>query len=83
MLSTTVADQFATLRSLGESFENTEATETFCRMFDKFFDIWNTRALEESDKKLKPNLKPFYYDFDRRLDVRYKNLMWLLCTLFL
>jgi len=82
VLSTTVADQFTTLRSLGKSFEN-KATETFCGMFDKFFDLWNTRALEEFDKKLKPNLKPFYYDFDHRLDVRYKNLMWLLCTLFL
>ena len=48
----------------GQSDDNTEATETFSRMFGKFFDIWNTKALEESDKKLKPNLKPFYYDFD-------------------
>ena len=61
-----------TVRSLSQSDNNTEATETFCRIFDKFFDIWNTRSLEESDKKCKPNLKPFYYDFDRRLDVRYK-----------
>ena len=71
VLSTSVADQFSTVRSLGQSNDNTQATE---RMFDKFFDIWNTRALEESERKLKPNLKPFYYDFNRRLDVRNKNL---------
>ena len=48
---------------------DTEETERFCRMFDKFFDIFNTRVIEENIRKKKPNLKPFYGDDDSRLKV--------------
>ena len=40
-------------------------------MFDKFFDIFNTRAINEHTIKKKPNLKPFYEKDDKRLKVTY------------
>ena len=68
MLSLAVADGFKTLRTLG-LLSGTDETEQFCRIFDKFFDIWNTRCLEEGDRKKKPNLEAFRYDDDERLKV--------------
>ena len=68
VLSSSVADRFSTLRRLGH-LDNTEAVEEFCHIFDKFFDIWNTRSLEEADRKRKPNLAAFRHDFDERLKV--------------
>ena len=46
----------------------------FCLYFDKFFDICNTRTIDEGERKKKPNLKPFYEKEDQRLKVR--NAMW-------
>ena len=38
-------------------------------MFDKFFDIFTTRTINEHTIKKKPNLKPFYEKDDKRLKV--------------
>ena len=69
MLSSSVANGFRTIRMLNK-MDNTEETETFCSNFDKFFDICNTRSIEEGEKKRKPNLKPFYVKEDQRLEVK-------------
>ena len=50
---------------------DTEETEHFCRMFDKFFDLFNTRVIEEANRKKKPDLKPFYADDDLHFKVRF------------
>lgn len=67
-----MANSFQALRELKRIQANTTETEKFCRMFDKFFDIFNTRAIEEADRKRKPDLKPFYSSTDERLEVLYK-----------
>jgi len=64
----TVANGFKTLRNeLGETSidSDTRETERFCRVFDQFFDIFNTRSLKEADRKAKPNLKPIELNDDR------------------
>jgi len=69
VLSLAAADGFKTLRTLG-LLSGTNETEQFCWIFDKFFDIWNTRYLEEGVRKKKdPNLEAFRYDDDERLKV--------------
>ena len=70
-----MANTFQALRELKISQTDTTATEKFCRMFDKFFDIFNTRAIEEADRKRKPDLKPFYSSRDERLEVLEKILL--------
>ena len=65
VLSKTVADALEYCSDT-DTFE----TERFIRTFDKFFDIMNTRCLEEGIQKLKPNLKAFETPDDPRLDVR-------------
>ena len=47
-------------------------------MLCEVFDIWNTCSFEEADRKRKPNLEAFCYDYDERLKV-YK-LYIMLCT---
>ena len=64
-----MANSFQALRELRRIQANTTETEKFCRIFDKFFDIFNTRAIEEADRKRKPDLKPFYSSRDERLEV--------------
>lgn len=82
VLSTNVANGFATMRKLQIMTVGTEETERFCRIFDKFFDIFNTRVIEENIRKKKPNLKPFYGDDDSRLKVSISAFLmdsaWLL-----
>lgn len=68
VLSSSVANGFKSLRDLGK-MTNTEETEIFCLTFDKLFDIFNTRTIEEGERKRKPNLKPFYKKEDQRLKV--------------
>lgn len=68
-MSTSVANGFHTLRTLNESTLDTTATEKFCRIFDKFFDICNTRSVDEHKIKKKPNVCPFYEADDERLKV--------------
>jgi len=48
---------------------NTTETEKFAAYVQQFFDIFNTRAIEEADQKNKPDLKPFYSSGDERLEV--------------
>ena len=52
---------------------NQDSTESehFCRMFDKFFDLFNTRSVTEAQRKKKPNLSPYYNRDDPRLDVSF------------
>lgn len=69
MLSSSVANSFKTLRELKLTTTDTTETERLCRMFDKFFDIFNTRSVDEAQRKLKPNLSPFYSREDPRLKV--------------
>ena len=64
-----MANCFQTLRNLEKMQANTTETEKFCKMFDRFFDIFNTRAIGEADRKRKPDLKPFYTSTDERLEV--------------
>ena len=63
MLSNTVASAFAYYGS-----PETKETERFVRTFDRFFDMMNTRCLEEEIQKKKPDLKPFEKD-DPRFEV--------------
>ena len=60
------ANGFKALRTINQ-ITDTEETETFCLNFDKFFDICNTRTIEEGERKRKPILKPFYVKEDQRL----------------
>ena len=54
VLSTTVAEAF-----LYENNPHTKETERFVRIFDKFFDLMNTRNTNEFVLKRKPNLAPY------------------------
>ena len=50
--------------SVSSAFELTgkeEFTETakFCKMFDRFFDCFNTRRAGEGKEKRKPDLEPY------------------------
>eukprot|EP00731_Ephydatia_muelleri_P010173 Em0005g759a len=54
VLSTTVAEAFAY-----ENSPHTKETERFVRIFDKFFDLMNTRNTKEFVLKRKPNLAPY------------------------
>ena len=69
MLSSSVANGFKSMRSLQQSTIDTTETEKFCQMFDQFFDMLNTRSLDEHTIKKKPNLRPFYDSNDERLKV--------------
>ncbi len=71
VLSKSVADAFAICRDLSSSLlSDITETERFCRMFDKFFDCMNTRCIQESKHKRKPDLRPYYSPNDSRLKVR-------------
>lgn len=48
---------------------DTTGTEKFCRMFDRFFDMLNTRSLTEGRKENKPDLLPYYSPKDKRFKV--------------
>ena len=54
----------------------TEETERFVRVFDKFFDCLNVRAIDEGLTKRKPNLAPYRAVDDERLKVH--NIIVLL-----
>ena len=54
VLSNTVANA---LEYVGDP--RTKQTERFVRMFDRFFDMLNTRSLEECVHKRKPDLAPY------------------------
>ena len=69
MLSSSVANGFKSLRELKLTSTDTSETEKFCTIFDKFFDIMNTRSIDEGQRKRKPDLNPFYSTDDPRLKV--------------
>ena len=69
MLSSFVANGFDTMTTLQVSTTDPTETTKFCQMFDKFFNIFNTRAINEHTIKKKPNLKPYYEKHDKRLKV--------------
>lgn len=71
VLSKSVADGFKTMRELKVTTTDTSETEKFCRIFNKFFDLFNTRSLEEGRIKKNPNLNPFKEEDDPRIKVRF------------
>jgi hypothetical protein len=74
-LSKSVADLFATFQDIEKSdvtiYEDTTETEKFCRIFNKLFDIFNARHLNEATRKRNDNLKPYTDLNDERLKVLY------------
>jgi len=48
---------------------DTSATEQFCRVLNKFFDIFNTHSLDEAKIKKNYDLYPFKEEDDPRLKV--------------
>jgi len=44
-------------------------TERFVRIFDRFFDMLNTRSMNESIYERKPDLAPYRTSVDTRLMV--------------
>lgn len=48
---------------------DTHETERFVRFMDRFFDMLNTRSVEEGSKKRKPDLYPYRTPDDARLKV--------------
>ena len=38
------------------------------RILPYIFDIWNTYCLEEADRKRKPNIEVFHYDYDEYIN---------------
>ncbi len=72
MLSKSVATAFATIRELegpDSSLADTSETEKFCLMFDRFFDMMNTRSVQEARRERMPDLLPYYSPSDKRLKV--------------
>ena len=49
--------------------KDTEETERFCLMFDRFFDMLNTRAIDEGMRRRKPDLKAYEQVDDERFQV--------------
>lgn len=68
VLSRSVADAMAHYHALHIDQDTTE-TERFVRIFDRFFDMLNTRCLEEGIQKIKPDLHPYRSSEDKRLKV--------------
>lgn len=64
-----MANAFETLRSLG-IMQGTEETEKFCRIFDRFFDMLNTRILHQEIRDRKPDLAAYEKADDSRFEVR-------------
>jgi len=73
VLSSSVANGFETMKKLQQSTTDTTETEKSCQIFDKFFDIFNTRSLDEHIIKKRPNLRPFYKSYDERLTVIFHD----------
>ena len=48
---------------------DTEETEKFCRMFDRFFDMLNTRILNQETRSRKPDLAAYEKADDSRFEV--------------
>ena len=66
---------FKTLRIHG-IMQDTEETERFCMMFDRFFDMLNTRAIDEGIRRKKVDLKPYEKVDDERFQVNVSICMF-------
>ena len=49
--------------------EETESTQIFVSMFDRFFDLMNVRRLGQDTRKRKPELAPYKTPDDWRFEV--------------
>lgn len=49
--------------------KDTEETERFCITFDRYFDMMNTRAIDEGLRRRKPDLKAYEDVDDSRFQV--------------
>jgi len=70
-----VQNAFKTLRMHG-IMQDTEETERFCMMFDRFFDMLNTRAIDEEIRRKKLDLKPYKKVEDERFQVNVSICMY-------
>ena len=68
VLSSSVANGFKTLRNM-QLVKEIEETEWFCSMFDRYFDMMNTRAIDEGLRRRKPDLKAYEDKDDSRFQV--------------
>ena len=59
----------------GDEDEDTLETQRFVTTFDCFFDMMNTRCLEEGMQKRKPDLAPYKSPNDDRLKI--KVYVWM------
>ena len=62
VLSKTVAVALSTFGA-----DDTKETATFCTLMDSWFDCFNTRNLEEANRKRKPFLQPYRHSSDTGL----------------
>ena len=72
MLSKTVADAFSVCRAMqpsGDVVNDTTETEKFCRVFNKLFDCFNSRSLEEAAQKRNEDVDCYRSASDPRLKV--------------
>jgi hypothetical protein len=72
VLSNSVAKCLSTLRQIESNsgmsvYSDTSGTETFCTMFNRLFDCFNTRHLLEATQKANDDLRPYTYADDIRL----------------
>ena len=72
-----MADAMAYYHALRMDSDTTE-TEKFVRTFDRFFDMLNTRCLEEGVQKIKPDLHPYRSSDDTRLKVSCTVMVFLI-----
>jgi hypothetical protein len=76
-----VAEAFSTCRALNNSevpfYEDSTETEKFCRIFNKLFDCFTTRSLEEFQQKRNNDLAPYKDANDERLFVSYFIIMFI------
>ena len=49
--------------------QGTEETEKFCQMFDRFFDMLNTRIIHQEIRSRKPDLAAYETVDDSRFEV--------------
>ena len=57
--------------------QDTEEREQFCRLFDRFFDMLNTRANDEGIRRRKPDMKAYEKVDDCRFQVSVLHL-WII-----
>ena len=68
VLSSSVANAFSALRDL-KLMKGTEEMQKFCIMFDRYFDMMNTQAIDEGLRRRKPDLRAYENVDDPRFQV--------------